>query len=165
MCNVSGASNILNGPNKHKENRTKRKQRDEDDVQLLVAMLSDRMINPFDEDTPKELCNIATGVIAPAEISAFLLDTRNLGKQKMDTFVEERINSGNKSVYDTQKRVDVKTFANLTRKPSGCSANKLDLALRDRQLFTRIMVVAKTRQTHLKTILQHELSCVPCSVA
>ena len=76
----------------HKEAGIHRIVRDEADVQNVVCVLKETMINPFsDAENNMKLINIASGTIAPDDVSKGLLDAEFLGFEDMIQFVEQRL--------------------------------------------------------------------------
>ena len=73
MCGIGDSERV----GTHKEARLGRVQRDEEDIQKLLSVFdSGMMSNPFtlghDDESHTRLLNIATGVVAPGEVSGQL---------------------------------------------------------------------------------------------
>ena len=86
----------------------------------------------------------------------------------MQLFIEERLNTNDVSFFSPTKKLNLKTFSSMgtkTKKSESNAAMRLAMVNEDRQLFSRIVVVAKTRNVKLKTVFVHELSSVPYALA
>ena len=107
-----------------------------------------------------------TGVVAPELISSELLNAKSSGIKAMDGFISDRLINEKVPFFDSIKKMRLKTFSTLrkTAKTQSKSGEKVNITA-DRQLFGRIMVVAKSREIDLKELFAHELSPVPLSLA
>ena len=151
---------------KHKETGPQRRMRDEKDVHQIVTMVNTQMINPFSNDQPQTLCNIATGVVAPENVSKDLTNACSTGRKAMMSFVEERLCKGTMPFYNAIHKLKLKTFSSVkVKKQVQNTADRLAAVDADRELFSRILVVANTRNVNLRDVFLHELSSVPYSIA
>ena len=65
----------------HNEIVKKRRCRDERDVQSMLTTVVKQMVNPFEGRDVKELQNITTGVIAPAEVAQGILEAKKMDRK------------------------------------------------------------------------------------
>ena len=65
----------------YKEIGKKRHCWNERDVQSMFATVVEQMVNPFEGSDVKELQNIATGVIAPAEVAQGILEEKKIDRK------------------------------------------------------------------------------------
>ena len=115
---------------------------------------------------PIPLRNIATGVVMPADTADKLLKLFEDGKEKVKSFVSERLDSGEVSFWSKMKKANTKTFASLSKTAQiKCSDEKIITISADRNLFGRLLIAAKSRDVDLKEVLSYELSAVPPSLA
>ena len=151
---------------RHKELGKARILRDEEDVKKVVESLLQIGVNPFKDQDSRLIQNIVTGTVASQQISDDLLQARASGTTAMDQFVLERLVERKVPFFDTVKKMKLHTFSNLkkTTKTRSNTGETLSITT-DRQLFGRIVVVAKTRDIDLKHLLSHELSPVPLALA
>ena len=86
----------------HKESSKNRVLRDEGDVQKLMnCFISDAMTDPFSNDAGGELFNFATGVLLPTNVADnFLLSSTEKGREQMDTFVKQRLETSEVNFRD-----------------------------------------------------------------
>jgi hypothetical protein len=150
----------------HKEAKPKRMKRDEDDVEKLISCFSsDLMTDPFDADED-QLLNLATGVVLPAELTESLLNSTEKGKQQMNAFIQDRLNTNKVSFWDPLKQLKVKTFGSMKKKIQvKATDEKVVTVEADRNLFGRLLIADNARQINLRDVLGYELSPVPFSLA
>jgi hypothetical protein len=156
----------------HKEMGTNRMNRDETDVQKILSMFSsDIMTNPFniaenDDSECLPLVNIATGVVLPSEIAKRLVSACDIGKEIMENFVQERLDTNTRSFWDTLPHLKLKTFASLAQKKKlKTNDEKIHNVRSDRELFGRLIIAARSRDVDLKLVMTYELSAVPLSLS
>ena len=76
-----------------------------------------------------QILNIATGVVAPDDVTNDLLSAKSVGQKAMAEFVEERLNSRETPFSSLIKRFKLKTFANVhptKKKPSETNQSEID---------------------------------------
>lgn len=155
----------------HKEAGVQRVKRDESDIQKLLQTISTTMSNPFDlgegsTQDPTPLRNIATGVIMPNDTADRLLGSFETGTEELKKFTAQRMNTAQVPFWNRMSKVNVKTFASLSRAIEVKSADEKIITISaDRSLFARLLIAAKCRDIDLKEVLKYELSSVPFSLA
>ena len=114
------------------------------------------MTNRFDipEDRDKSeklsLLNIATGVVLPDQASDRLLDATETGKRSMENFISSRINTNEVNFLDPLPKLKINTFSSAANKMEVKATNdKIITLTTDRELFGRLLVVAKQRDVDL----------------
>ena len=133
----------------------------------IVSTVTERMINPFQimeqfdtndtEDMP--LLNIATGSVAPQQITDDLQKAKEIGKNQFEKCVEKCINS-NEDFYKAVTRNDLKTFASLEKNSKAMSKSKEKLLNVN---VNRQLVILKDRDVDVEELFSYELSSVPLS--
>ena len=94
----------------HKEATASRVGKNESAINEICEVIEERMSNPFtvepewDSDNPKLLCNIATGLVASAEICSWLKNCQSIGSQKLKNFLQERVHSQIKDFFDPTEK-------------------------------------------------------------
>ena len=84
----------------------------------------------------------------------------------MNSFIQQRLNSNDVSFWDAIPNLKIETFIATTKKTTVKASNeKLITTAEDRDLFGRLLIVAKVRQVKLRKVLSFELSAVPFSLA
>ena len=146
---------------KHEELGTSRKKRDQFDVQKIVDTILNCQ-NPFDLETvPSELTNIITGQFASPEITKYLTQFLDVGRQRHTEFMNNRLVEGEKSskFWDAEKRLKIYTFSNM-RESLSIDNDKKKLMVDSEVLFRRLLAVSKQRNVNMEHVLQHELAAV-----
>ena len=158
----------------HKEARLSRVKRDENDVQKLVTTFDTGLLNnPFhipddrgDAEALVPLSNPANGVVLPESVAIRLLGASELGRQNMASFISTRIQSNQTNFWDPVKKLNISTFSSVARKVTVDSQKDKVVSINaDRELFGRLLVVAKKREVNLKEVLSFELCSVPIALA
>ena len=154
----------------HKEATTSRVGRDESAVNEICEVIEERMSNPFtvepewDSNNPKPLYNIATGLVASAEICSWLKSCKPIGSQKLKNFLQERVHNQIKDFFDPIEKTKVMSFSSKHEKGTAKKGGKLVAMEIDRHIMSRLVVVSQTRDIDLATLFAHELSAVPLSL-
>ncbi|KAK3750308.1 hypothetical protein QZH41_001776 [Actinostola sp. cb2023] len=153
----------------HKEARSSRVKRDEEDVQKLMSsfttkLMADPFMLPGDDET-LPLTNIATGVVLSEDIADRLLRATELGSSRMTEFVQARMNTDELNFWEPLSKLKIKTFSVSAKKISVQKDNRIVTLSEDRELFGRLLVVASTRDVDLREVLSYKLSSMPLSLA
>ena len=168
MCAIQDSERV----GTHKETGQARLQQDEADVQkLLDTFKSGLATNPFDVDALEEgecqpLINIISGVLLPQPMTAALVASKTTGREQLKTFISKRLDTNEASFWDTLPHGNIKTLSFMSRKKTTKSAkDKAATATADRNVFGRLLIVAKARDVNLKDVLGYELLYVPYALA
>jgi len=165
MCGMDATGKVTT----HKEATIKRINRDEKDIISLIKTVCELLKNPFMfwNQTSSGLYNIATGIIMPNDLALRLLGAHTEGVTRMNDFFRDRLNDNVKSVFDPIPKLNIKTFATAWPKSKADKhcLEKMRVNIQDRNLFSRLIVVAKSRDIDLKKLLSHELTAVPLALA
>ena len=141
-----------------------------ENIQKITSVIMDRFGNPFVLDTidtseePEPLSNIATGVVSSPEITDYLLNAKETGKEAMLNYVDDRISKGSTPLHVPIHKLKLKTFANTQFKNTKAKA-KISSLKSDRDLFAKLMVISKERSVDLEHLFQYELSSIPLAIA
>ena len=96
--------------------------KDESAVIEICEVIEERMSNPFtaelewDSDNLKPLCNIATGLVASAEICSCLRSCKSIGSQKLKNVLQERVYNQIKDFFDPMEKTEVTSFSSNHKK-------------------------------------------------
>ena len=157
----------------HKEVGAAWMKRDQEDINRLVSsFISGLLTNPFDlpddHDISQKLSllNIVTGVVLPEQATDRLLDATEMGKSSMGNLISTRINTNDVNFWDPLPKLKINTFTSAAKKMEVKATNdKIITLTTDRELFGRLLVVAKQRYIDLLQVLTHKLSVVPVAIA
>ena len=134
-------------------------KKNEKEIQKIIQVITDRFGNPFsvhgpvleeENEMPGPLINIATGVVAPGDVTNDLLNAKSIGQKAMAEFVEERLNLCETQLSSPIKRFKLKTFTNVHPTKNKRSVTKVKSIDADRELFGRLVVISKDRKVDLK---------------
>ena len=124
------------------------------------------MINSWELDNQPDdkspLINIVSGLVAPAEVSESLLGSRENGVESAKNFIENRLMSKEVSFWKPVAKANTKTFAYLNKSVSQKKGKENHIIVNsDRQIWSRLAIASKTRETDFCDVLIYELSPVP----
>ncbi|KAK3924496.1 3-dehydroquinate synthase, partial [Frankliniella fusca] len=119
--------------------------------------------NPFMETGP-ELINVHTrDVLGPDAVKA-LAQMESDGVAAFHTFVNERLTSNTRSVFDPIKKTNRKIFTSRTKNIQGKAVEIKSLQM-DAQLFLRLYIMSEHRQLDLEVFFSFENQVCPPSVS
>ena len=151
----------------HADLQSKRKVKDEQDVQSLMDMLENNWIDPFNNEN-QELISISTGKSATPEIASDLLNANKRRELAYKEFSQKRIESSppKQKFNDSILKLKLKTFSDLEKKKKiGKESGKEIILKADRLLFGQMIVIAESRSLSMKDVLSHPLGPLPWSLA
>ena len=91
----------------HKDLRSSRVARDEDDVLRVIDTLTS-WVNPF---TQTDLVNLSTGAIASAALKRDLLEAHSMGEKALSLFISERLEKKIVDFYEPLHTMQLRTFS------------------------------------------------------
>ena len=155
----------------HKEATKSRIKKDEDAIRAIIDVVNTRMVNPFlveqgaSMENKQPLINIFSSTVATEEITNYVCHVREHGKNELTNFINARlsINGGN-HFFDPIKKPRIKNFSVLN-KPAVSKNQQTKNAINiDRQIFSRLIVIAQVRDINLPSVLEYELASVPLTL-
>ena len=141
-------------------------QQETSDIEEIVKTITEKTGTPFEVniDEPVGLTNIATGIIAPPDITNSLLTAKDIGKEAMIAYTQERLIS--KEQLDKPiKKIHSETFLDILKKKSTHEKEPKISRNLERQLFGRLLAILNERELDLRKLFQYELSNIPFSLA
>ena len=137
---------------------------DEKAVQSVIETVQS-MINPFDYDGDS-LVNISNGVVASDVVAHDMKQMRFKGEDAALSFIKERIVVEKPDIHSKIKRTDLKTFSSMSKKTKAKdSKGKLTELNNSKNLFAKMIMVAKSRDLDLKEVFKYSLRPIPLSIA
>eukprot|EP00117_Sycon_ciliatum_P011697 scpid10404/ scgid5699/ len=149
----------------HKECQTGRMARDERDVLQVLDTIS-RFFNPFlpaSQQHCEQLMHLSSGTEATAETSTDLLDAEKRGLAGFHDFVNQRLITDAKAFHDPLKKMNLKSFT--VKKKKNPVNDQAGILRSDRSTFSRIALIAQTRQMDMREVLSYPLGPLPWSLA
>ena len=105
--------------------------------------------------------NIATGITATDKVTNDIVGARDLGTRAMQAFITHQMKA-EQSVFSPIPKNKLKTLSFLrTTTKLGKSGTSKAVINTDRELFNRLLVVAKSRSIDLREVFTHEMSPIP----
>ncbi|XP_048586106.1 uncharacterized protein LOC125568273 [Nematostella vectensis] len=144
-----------------KETGKARMARDEADVQSVVSLLTN-WSNTFAAEDDAYLFHIDSGLTVPEPVTQGILGAYDKGRQASKAYIKERLINSTGSVYDTISRLNVPGFSTVTRKIKVAG----DVIIKaDRDLFSRLLVIAQSREMDLRELLKFSLGPLSFSIS
>ena len=148
----------------HKDCGAKRIKKDEVSVQAVLESIKTGS-NPSAVEDTTNLFSISSAVVVPDDIAANILNAYTIREKRFVQFINEILKSSKVSFYDTLPNLKLKTFS-AEVKTTYVKMKGQELTVRaDRNLFTRLLIVAQTRSLNMRDVLCYELDPVPWSLA
>ena len=115
---------------------------EERNVQQLIASIP-RFTNPFTVESP-DLFNLVTKVRMPEKVKKDICDQSVIGNKLLRTFVKERIQTAEKSIWDVVKKRKLLMWKTTGKTVRVATNDKIIELKEDRCLFARMMVICKS---------------------
>ena len=145
-----------------KEMGKARLSRDEEDVCKVQSTLN-TWINPFAQSDSDEICHLASGATASEHLEQDLLTAHDRGKEAAMAYIQKRLVSNEVGFYDTLSKLKLGNFTSVTK---AVKISGTDVMLKaDRNLFSRLLVIAQTRDMDLREVFKHSLGPLPWSLS
>ena len=149
----------------HKEAKAARKKADEGAVQVVMKVMSG-WINPFSAANDDPMKNISSGLEAPTAVSQDLLRAYDVGEDKLQQFIKDRLLSSVVSFHERIPALKLKTFADTAKSSSLKLRGKPEVVVRaDRGFFSRLVVLAQSRSMDLQRVFHYSFGPLPWALA
>jgi hypothetical protein len=122
------------------------------------------MINPF-ETEQEELLALASGVMVDNQVADNLLNAEVLGEQQFVKFSKSNLLSDDPDIFTKLKRNKIQTFSSTKQLSVKGQDGKRNSIVMNRNLFSRLLVIAKSRKVDLKELLSYSLGPYPLSLS
>ena len=100
--------------------------------------------SPFTVESP-DLFNLVTKVHMPLKVKKDLCDQSVIGNRLLRTFVKERRQTAEKSIWDVVKKRKLLSWKTTWKTVRVAANNKIIELKEDRCLFARMMIICKSR--------------------
>ena len=122
------------------------------------------MINPF-ETEQEELLSLASGVMVENDVADNLLNAEEIGEQQFLEFSKMHLLRENPDILKKLKRNKLQTFSSTKSVSVKNKEGKKVSIMLNRNLFPRLLVIAKSRQVDLKELVSYSLGSFPLSLS
>lgn len=141
-----------------------RQKRDEEAVGNVIKTI-ESMQNPFDLDCD-ELVQLSTGTIANNAVANDMQQAHDIGEGKLLNFVKERVLVDEPDIYSPIKKAKLRTFSSMSKVISTKNSNGSNCSLKnDRDLFARLLLIARSRDIDMQQLLSYALKSAPLPLA
>ena len=148
----------------HKETKKARLQKDEADVQCLASTL-ENWCNPFSASSDGELVCLSSGQAAGDTLQADLSQAFTQGMAACQKFVEDRLVKKTTPFYDKLAKMGLLTFSSKATKRTVKTSTREVILKADKALFSRLIILAQSRQMNLAAMLEYPLGPLPWALA
>ena len=136
---------------------------DEKAVKDVVKTI-ETMINPF--ENTKQLVHLASGAVATPAVAEDMKTMLEKGKVAADNFMKTIVVEGGPDIYATIKKTKLETFSSMGKKVTNKNKKGDLVALKNSKiLFSKMLLIAKSRDLEMENVLKYSLRPFPCSLA
>ena len=125
----------------------------------------DMMTNPFDPDL-KHLVNIASGEVALPCVKQDMLAAKQIGKEKVNDFVNLKVRVDVPDVFSALTRANLKTFTKKEVKSRVAMTNGKVVELRnDSRFISRLLAIGESREIDMQNLMHYSFRKFPATFA
>ena len=133
------------------------------DVRSLVSAFEE-LGNPFLEETT-DILVLDTKEIASSSFAHSVQNVQKVGKEALESFVQERLIERKKPLTDVLCRKKLPLFSSSSAKAHPKDKQKVASLKNDVQLFSRLYIACQTREGNLDDFFSHENQASPPSLS
>ena len=122
------------------------------------------MINPFDAEEEKLVC-LASGFVVQEDVADKLLEAEKHGEEQFVKFARDNLLSTEPNIFAKLTRNNVVGLLSNKRMLVNDSKGKQINLMLNRDLFARLLLIAKTREVDIEVVLSYSLGTHPLSLA
>ena len=112
--------------------------------------------NPFSSESPTELVNICSGVVADENTADELTDTYIKGNEKAEQVMESKILCEEPDIFSPSTTMKLQTFKTLTKpKATKTAFGKIVPIKNDCKFWARLVLIAKNRKLDLREVFSY----------
>ena len=114
------------------------------------------MINPFDAEEEKLVC-LASGFVVQEDVADKLLEAEKHGEEQFVKFARDNLLSTEPNIFAKLTRNNVVGLLSNKRMLVNDSKGKQINLKMNRDLFARLLLIAKTREVDIEVVLSYSL--------
>ncbi len=165
LGNLRSMTSSNNNVFHHDDMSKSRIEEDKKRVDRIVETLQNSWVNPFSADVQDELVCLSTSAAASSIIIDDLLKAKERGLDAYNAFKNDRI-EGNVSFHAKMTKLKLKTFSDLSKKSKSVKLKDREIILKaDKNLFSSILICAKSRALNMEEVFSHPLGPLPWSLS
>ncbi len=124
------------------------------------------MMNPFSQDSPEELVNICSGLVANKKTTDDIATAYDKGDLKFKDFVQTRLLTEHGDIFSKMSKLKLATFKSLEKPKSAKTANGNIVPIKnDCRFWARLLLIAKNREIDLEEVFTYCLQSYPGALA
>ena len=98
---------------------------------------------------------LSSGIVACHEVEEDMFNAENIGRRRLESFIEERIETNHTDFYATIKKSNLKTFQEQ-KKVATLKILNYKISIRtNRETFARLILIQQQRSVSLQDVLQY----------
>ena len=130
-----------------------------------VMELVNTMINPFDNEY-QSLVHLCNGSVVSDDIASDMKNMYERGEATAVSYIETNILSEKPDIYSPIKKMNLRTFSFMNKKVTSKTKKGEIVALKNsKNLFAKMILIARSRDLDMKDILQYSLRPFPLPLA
>ena len=136
-------------------------------MKSIISINQNTWLNPFNPDLQDLVC-LSTGIVATPDVEYDSLQAKDIGEMAYKSFQEQRLQSSPPKVkfHDAITKAKLQTFTHLNKKVSVKAGQNQEVILKaNRRLFAQMIVIAESRNLHMREVLSHPLGPLPWPLA
>ena len=132
--------------------------------QVMDTVLA--MSNPFSPNSPTELVNICSGVVADEETKTDVKDAYLKGDEKLEQFLHNKLVCEEPDIFSNIGTMKLKTFKSMAKsKKVKTSSGSTVTVKNDARFWAGLLVIAKNQNIDLENVLTYSLRAYPRALA
>ena len=162
-CRDMAGLHVTDGDDVVKEMGKLRMTAEERDVKKVQTTLYS-WVNQLTLTDDQEICHLASGLTSSRKIEDDLLTAHKQGQEAMIAFIKKVLLSSEVPLHDPLKKLKLANFTSLTLDKVKISGRDV-MTKADRNLFARLLVVARKRSMDLREVFEYSLGPLAWSLA
>jgi hypothetical protein len=124
------------------------------------------MSNPFSSESPTELVNICSGVVADEKTAEELTDAYIKGNEKAEQFMKSKILCQEPDIFSPLTKMKLRIFKTMAKpKATKTASGKIVPIKNDCKFWARLVLIAKNRNVDLHEVFSYSLRSYPRALA
>ncbi|CAB4002634.1 Hypothetical predicted protein [Paramuricea clavata] len=132
--------------------------------QIMETVTS--MSNPFSPESPTELVNICSGVVADEETTKDLQNAYVKGDERLEQYFETRLLCEEPDIFSKIEKMKLKSFSTMAKSTTTrTSSGSVVTVKNDCRFWARLLVIARNRDINLEHVFTYSLRPYPRALA
>jgi hypothetical protein len=124
------------------------------------------MSNPFSPESPTELVNICSGVVADEETTKDLQNAYVKGDERLEQYFETRLLCEEPDIFSRIEKMKLKSFNTMAKSTTTrTSSSSVVTVKNDCRFWARLLLIARNRDINLEHVFTYSLRPYPRALA